>query len=90
MAGGGGRWGMEEEVEKKSVNFPRIQIQIHFISSSSSSSGRAISGIHESIIPSITVLQQSREVVWKAFRVSTELIDAVDCRATNRPFTMFR
>ena len=83
---------MEEEVEKKSVNFPRIQIQIHFISSSSpsSSSGRAISGIHESIIPSITVLQQSREVVWKAFRVSTELIDAGDCRATNLPFTTFR
>ena len=78
---------MEEEVEKKSVNFPRIQI--HFISSSSPS-GRAISGIHESIIPSITVLQQSREVVWKAFRVSTELIDAGDCRATNPPFTTFR
>ena len=81
---------MEGEVEKKSVNFPRIQIQIHFISSSSSSSsGRAISGIHESIIPSITVLQQSREVVWKAFRVSTELIDAGDCRVTNPPFTTF-
>ena len=37
-----------------------------------SSSGRASWGIHESITPSVTVLQQSREVVWKTSRVSTE------------------
>ena len=37
-------------------------------------------GYHEPITPSIAVLQQSREVVWKAFLVSTELVDVDDCR----------
>ena len=49
-------------------------------SSSSSSSGRASSGIHDPIAPSIAILQQSREVVWKASRVSTGLVDVGDCR----------
>ena len=48
--------------------------------SSSSSSRRPSSGIHEPITPPIAILQQSREVVWKASRVSTELVDVGDCR----------
>ena len=44
--------------------------------------GRVLSGegYHEPITPSIVVLQQSREVVWKASLVSTELVDEGDCR----------
>ena len=49
-------------------------------SSSSSSSGRASSGIQEPITPSIAILQQSREVVWKASCLSTGLVDVGDCR----------
>ena len=54
--------------------------------------GRVLSGegYHERITPSIAVLQQSREVVWKASLVSTELVDVGDCRATSLPFTMVR
>ena len=48
------------------------------------------SGIHELITPSIAVLQQSREVVWKASLVSTELVDIGDCRVTNPPSTTAR
>ena len=50
------------------------------LSLSSSSSRRPSSGIHEPITPPIAILQQSREVVWKASRVSTELVDVGDCR----------
>ena len=50
------------------------------LSSSSSSSARASSAIHDHIMPPIAILQQSREVVWKASRVSTELVDVGDCR----------
>ena len=54
--------------------------------------GRVLSGegYHEPITPSITILQQSREVVWRASLISTELVDEGDCRATNPPFTMVR
>lgn len=48
--------------------------------SSSSSSRRASSSIHNPITPPIAILQQSREVVWKASLVSTELVDVGDCR----------
>ena len=50
------------------------------LSLSSSSSRRPSSGIHEPITPPIAILQQSREVVSKASRVSTELVDVGDCR----------
>ena len=50
------------------------------LSLSSSSSRRPSSGIHEPITPPIAIPQQSREVVWKASRVSTELVDVGDCR----------
>ena len=54
------------------------------------SSVRDMSGIHEPIMPSITILQQSREVVWRASLVSTELVDIGDCRVTNPPSTTAR
>ena len=50
------------------------------LSSSSSSSRRASSGIHDPITPPIAILQQSREVVWKASSISTGLVDVGDCR----------
>ena len=54
--------------------------------------GRVLSGegYHEPITPSITILQQSREVVWRASLVSTELVDIGDCRVTNPPSTTAR
>ena len=58
----------------------RIFLALFLFTSSSSSSGRASSSIHDPIAPPIAILQQSREVVWKASRVSTRLVDVGDCR----------
>ena len=58
----------------------RLLLSLSSSSSSSSRRARASSGIHDPITPPIAILQQSREVVWKASSISTGLVDVGDCR----------